>query len=152
MSKAVRVFLFFSIIIFLGVFLFVYANLPKEVAIVPGQISIEKDMFFYTMIILFVVINLLFTIISILFKNLKVSNLSDRKQMLRTWFISLPVMLNLYITFSVAYLGVLNNPANFESGAYNYLNYLGPILLIGWIFALFFVMSKSNQSPSESTN
>ncbi len=152
MRKLLRVLLFFTIIIWLGFFMFVYAYLPKDVILLPDQLTVTKDNFFYIAITLFLVVNFLFTIVAGMFKQLKSARSTQRSQDLRTWFVSLPIMINLYLAFSIGSLGVMNNPSNFEGSFYGYLNYLGPILLVGWIFVLIFILAKGNQTTSESTN
>ncbi len=139
-------------IIFLGVFLFVYAYLPLDVRLYFIDTSLNKETFFYIILGLFLLINLLFTILILLYKNIDLTSQSARKQNLITWVTTLPVMLNLYLTFMVGYIGILNNASNFQGNNYGYLNYLGPILLIGWISALIFIFFQRDQITSESTN
>jgi hypothetical protein len=61
------------------------------------------------------------------------------------WFAALPVVVNFYICFLVGFLGVLNNPSNIQFSSYEYLNYLGPILLLVWgILIIYFMSTKKS--------
>lgn len=152
MSKVFRVLRFFSVIIFLGVLMFVYAYLPKDVVLSFIDNTINKETFFYIVLGLFVLVNLLFTVVVILNKNLSIGGTSVKKQNLINWVTSLPVMVNLYLTFMIGSIGIINNANNFQGSYYSYLNYLGPILLFSWILALIFILTKKDQIASESTN
>ncbi|MGB3466080.1 MAG: hypothetical protein WBA74_12455, partial [Cyclobacteriaceae bacterium] len=111
----------------------VYAYLPEQTALFVDNIVIDKAVFFYASLILFFLINFLFSALGFLYNRAKEPN--AKKQSIRDWLLSLPVAINFYMIFIIAYIGVINNGNAFDPGTYGYLLYLGPLLLVVWIVA-----------------
>lgn len=133
MSKVLKVIKFLTIIIFLIVILTVYAKLPEKTLLFISDLTVTKESFFYITLILFFVINFLFSALSWLYSKTKTSD--SKRQSLREWLTSLPVAINFYIIFLVAYIGELNEPAGGAAESYKYLLYLGPLLIVVWLIA-----------------
>lgn len=142
MSKVLKVIKFFTMIIFLIIILTVYAKLPENTLLYVNDLMTTRETFFYVTLILFFLINFLFSALGWLYNKSKTND--PKKQNLRDWLISLPVAINFYVIFMVAYIGEINDLASGGSESYFYLLYLGPLLIVIWIIAF----AKILLSPS----
>jgi hypothetical protein len=144
MLKAVNFVRLLSILFFLITLSLVYAYLDPVVklSIDADASTIHRTNFFYFGAALFFLIN------SFLWILLKImAPLIEHKygELSAGWFAALPVVVNFYICFLVGFLGVLNNPSNIQFSSYEYLNYLGPILLLVWgILIIYFMSTKKS--------
>ena len=133
MNKVLRIIKFLTIVLFLITILAVYAFLPMEVSLYIDNIVVSKETFFYTVLILFCILNFLFSSLAWFYKRLKAKD--AKKQSIQDWTVSLPVPINWYIIFIVAYIGMINNTESVDVGSYTYLLYMGPLLVIIWVVA-----------------
>ncbi|MEM6831488.1 MAG: hypothetical protein AAF551_13340, partial [Bacteroidota bacterium] len=85
----------------------------------------------------FILVNILLRLV--LGYGLRSLNLS-----IRSWMMGLIFLLNFYITLIIGFIGVLNNSTHVSPSSYAYLNFLGPILLIGWMIGLIFLVFKKS--------
>ena len=138
--------------IFVAMLLYVYAFLPEMVGLYFGGsekaiFELSREAFFYSSIILFVVTTVF---LSYLKKSLKAvstaeisSGLTESKvNGLQFWANGMSVMFNLFLVFSVSFVGMYHNDEHFNNGYFAFLAYLGPLLLIGWIFYLVFILIR----------
>lgn len=140
MVKAVGIVRFLSIILFLGILGLSYAYLPVKPDLMAGTESymVDRGVFFYSVVGLFVVVNILFTIIS------KVLWIRSKAQpTLHAWQLSLTPIVNIYLTLLVGFVAVINNPTHISASSYGYLNFMGPIMIIAWIIGLIVLVMKS---------
>ncbi|MEM9338713.1 MAG: hypothetical protein AAGA66_08305 [Bacteroidota bacterium] len=137
MGKAVRVLNRFSSILFIAILLLVYAYLPVQVDLKVQELSVHKQHFFYYSLGTFILVNILLRLV--LGYGLRSLNLS-----IRSWMMGLIFLLNFYITLIIGFIGVLNNSTHVSPSSYAYLNFLGPILLIGWMIGLIFLVFKKS--------
>lgn len=135
MIKAVRVLNSISILLFSVILLLVYAYLPIMVDInVEGMKDLHKQTFFYYMFGSFVVINIVLRVAGGSRKNMS--------EDLNAWIRAIIFIINFYLTTLVGFIGVINNTNHINPSSYAYLNYLGPIFLVVWIFGVIFFYSK----------
>lgn len=138
MLKVVNLVKVFSAIIFLGTLSWVYAYMPIMVKMdEEGVTQVHKENFFYGGIILFVVINAIILFIQNIL-NKRVSS-----ELLKSWVGGFTFVFNLYLSFIIGFLGVLNNATHIPPSNYYYLNYLGPILILAWLIVLIFLVLKN---------
>ena len=139
MSKAINIFRKISIFLFLGVLGWIYALFENEVRLLPkpSDLTISRDLFFYLTIGIFLLINGLFLLIFKLGNNLFLGYGDDRI----AWAKMIVPLVNVYLSLMIGSIGVLNNRSSFEPGAYAYLNYIGPFILMVWLLGVvyFFV-------------
>lgn len=136
MLKVVNFVKLLSIILFLGILLLVYAYLPIMVQLDPEQTisPIQKESFFYAFVAAFVVVNLVFIGFQRLFEK-QVDSIA-----LKAWVRGLAFVVNLYFTFIVGFIGVINNQQHVSAEGFAYLNYLGPFLLVVWLIGLVYMV------------
>ncbi len=138
MVKTMNLVRILSILFFLIVFSFVYAFMPIQVKLFPeSNWMIHKEQFFYYGFGLFFIINA----VTWLLQKLSMGQLEEtRGEVPAAWLGGLPFVLNISYTMLAGFLGVLNNPAHISPANYAYLNYLVPILIVGWIGGFIYLM------------
>ncbi len=137
MLKVVNLIKVFSAFIFLGILTLVYAYMPIMVKLdEDGAVQVHKENFFYGSIGTFLVVNVLLLVIQ------NILNKQLINEFLKAWVGGFTFVLNLYFTFIVGFLGVLNNPTHIPASNYYYLNWLGPILIFAWVAGLIFLVLK----------
>ncbi len=146
MSKVLKVIKFLSMIIFLIIILTVYAKLPENTMLFIGDLMTTKQAFFYITLIMFFIINFLFAALGWLYSKSKTNKLKQKQ--LREWLVSLPVAINFYIIFIVAYIGELNDRAAGGADSFYYLLYLGPLLIVVWLIAFAKIMLTSSSESN----
>ncbi|MFY0652313.1 MAG: hypothetical protein JXQ96_09785 [Cyclobacteriaceae bacterium] len=129
--------------IFLGMILYIYAFLPAKVDLSFDQsntLMFDREQFFYGVILAYALYTV---IISFLKKTLTSASRGQEEgkiENLKIWTDGLSVMLNLFFTFSVIFIGMQHNDEHFNITYFTFLIYLGPILLLGWIFYLLYIL------------
>lgn len=143
-----------SVLLFVFMFLYIYAALPEYVAYqindraLPVE-SISRDSFFYFGIAVFLIVNFLLIIPAKLidkratlnFKRLFPKHEPFTDQILG-WLYSFGAVLNITITTIAFYIHSINNQNEISSGEFNLFFYMIPILFMIWIIALFVILGK----------
>ncbi len=142
MAKAINVLKVISAFVFLVTLLFVYSFLPVMVNLNPEDSGwlVHKEYFFYSILTVFILLNIFLLILE------KILNGFISNEEIRAWIKGLAFVLNLYLSFIIGYIGVMNNAGHFQNGSYSYLNFLGPILVAGWIVGLIFLVFNKNKT------
>jgi len=136
MIKAVRVLNLFSTLLLAAVLLLVYAYLPVSVDLnIEGLKNPHKQDFFYRSLTFFLVINILLRFL--IFYGLK-----HLKVFLLSWVSGFIFVTNFYFALLVGFIGVWNNSTHIAPAGYDYLNIMGPALLIIWLAGLVFLVVK----------
>ncbi|MEQ9467950.1 MAG: hypothetical protein RLN88_11100 [Ekhidna sp.] len=137
MTQAIKVLNYISYFLFTAIFLLVYAYLPFSVDLeIEGVSNLHKQIFFYYAFGVFLISNIVLRIAI----NLGTRNFGEE---LGSWVRSLIFIVNFYLTTLIGFIGVLNNTTSVSPSSYAYLNYMGPVLLIIWIFGLIFLIIKN---------
>ena len=150
MKKVLRVVKFLTVLLFLITLLSVYAFLPDEVSFQMYDITASKQSFFYYTLIFFCLLNFLLSSLSWFYKRIEEPNY--KKRLLKEWVISLPIPVNAYATFVIAYIGIINNAESVNPDSYAYLLYLGPLLVIGWGVALLKILFRPGKPNKDTEN
>lgn len=147
MNKILRVLTTFSIIVFVGVLLIVYAFLPDPTGILfskSGDIiySISRNIFFYAFLIIFFLVQLIFY----LFRNYVLNNWLENKgkQRLIIWFRGMFLLINLFFILFVSFLGFANNAVDYTYSSVVSLAIAGPLLMLLWLLILPFIFFSSS--------
>lgn len=147
-----------SVVIFMGMLLYVYAFLPEKVGLYYDANEIAlwtmgKTNVFYTFLGVFIFVNL---ITSLLSRSIGIVPVDPAgfikteyfKYNLHLWSAGLSFILNLTIIFAIIFIGLYHNDEHFNISYFSFLIYVGPILLTIWIFVLlYFVANRSKNHP-----
>lgn len=151
MIKAIKFVQILSIILFLIVLSLGYAYLPVRVQLLPysRELLVPRDFFFYLAGGLFLALYII-TSIFMQFTLNSIQKLTN--EITAVWWRALPVAINIYLTLLVGFTVVFNNPESIPTTNYNYLNYMGPIILLFWLvgFVVSLVQSRRTSSSSNS--
>lgn len=145
MTKAVNLLRVLSIIFFLVAFVLIYAFMPIMVELGSEEMSLNmhRENFFYYGLATFLGINIL---VAVLLRMLEAWFASIGNELVETWVLGLHVVINVYLTLIVGYIGVLNNTATMLASTYAYLNFIGPTLIFLWIFGLIYLVVKKKET------
>ncbi|MTI30797.1 hypothetical protein [Xanthovirga aplysinae] len=142
----------FSFLIFLGVFLYVYAALPNQVALFTPRgsfqtIFIDRSLFFYSGISIFIVWNALFYVLRGMLGQLPVRETSFFKSesfkiKILNWLISFALVVNVFFVFTVSLVGIFNRTSAEEFTRFSPFIYVGPVLMAIWLVALVVILAK----------
>ena len=140
MLKAVNLLKVFSIVLFLVILSLVYAYLPIMVKLRPLESGflLHKETFFYYAVAIFVIVNVTMLGFQKLFEQ-RISGVTTR-----AWVRGFTFVINLYFTFLLGFIGVINNTAHLNPSGFAYLNYLGPVLVFSWLIGLIYLVSKKH--------
>ncbi len=117
---------FFSLLATGAIFFYVYASLPLEVAVLPGDkpVTISREGLFYSVLAIIGLINVLVFIVAKLFK--------EEKTDFTSWFYGLVAALNLFFVTVINFLGVSNSGERFDYGGLGILIYSSIGLIVLW--------------------
>jgi hypothetical protein len=120
---------FFSLLALFGIFFYIYAALPEEVVFTEAEetLSVSRNVFFYTAIVLFAIINVLVFVVSKL--------LSNGSQGFSSWFYGLIITFNLFFLASLGFLHVFNGGDRYDYGRMGPIVYGSLILICSWMIA-----------------
>lgn len=144
MTKVIKLLYALSIPVFLINLLYVYAFLPDYVGIYfdqggEAEMTVSKTDFFYSALGLFILTNGLI----LLFRRMKRGQLNLSKtefsdmtgtEVFYHWLNGLSFVINVIYTFSIMFIGMFHSSEHFDITDYVALIYIGPVLLVGWVF------------------
>ncbi|HHP7241638.1 MAG TPA: hypothetical protein ACFCUD_08185 [Cyclobacteriaceae bacterium] len=152
MRKAIVIGLVFSRIIFVISLILVYAYLPIKVELISldnlNILRIDKQDYFFWLLGLFLAVNLILFVLSKYILSSQSSTLSAGELQSRFyfWILGLSAILNIFLALLNAFTGINNNASHIDPQRYYYLNYIGPLLIVGWfllIIPIFFQKTKT---------
>jgi len=129
--KIFRVVWFFSILAVLGFFMYTYAALPDPLVVVDGeeQITIGKETWFYSILVLVAVFNMFVYV----FRSLNRQRPDpEAGEAFVTWFYGLVIFLNLFVIVAVSYVSLFNGGERFEYERIGIIIYGSIALMIAW--------------------
>lgn len=153
-----KVFHFFSVLLFIFSFLFIYASLSEQVAyaiddqgVILKQVS--KESFFYIGIIFFVVLNVLIVFPGKMVENQSTRNLKrlfpvgdpSRDRML-TWIYSFAGIINVCLAIMMLFVKSINHQNEISMSEFSFFFYLIPVFFVVWIIALFWILLEKFKS------
>jgi len=120
---------FFSLVALFVLFFYIYAGLPEEVVFseTEGSLSISRNGFFYSSLVLFALVNTLVFVVSRL--------LSDGSQGFTSWFYGLVVTFNFFFLSSLGFMHVLNGGERYDYSQMGPMVYGSLILLCAWMLS-----------------
>jgi hypothetical protein len=118
---------FFSLLALFGLFFYMYAALPQEVALSEAErsISISRNSFFYFSIMLFAMVNVLVFVVNKL--------LSHGDQGFSAWFYGLVITFNLFFLSSLGFLHVFNGGDRYDYSRMGPIIYGSLVLICIWM-------------------
>jgi len=156
MIKFIKFFQLLSIIIFLPVLIFVYSYLPEQVTLTSDRTgflsdSISRETFFYTVLFLFALSNILCISLGRAlrllparqsFTGMAVFYNQASKDGIIAWLKGFSIVLNSLFIFGTIYIGMLNNEEANQGIQYDFLLYIGPILILIWLLLFVFIILR----------
>ncbi|ERM82607.1 hypothetical protein P872_04650 [Rhodonellum psychrophilum GCM71 = DSM 17998] len=153
-----KVFHFFSVLLFIFSFLFIYASLSEQVAYAiddQGTVlkQVSKESFFYTGIIFFVVLNVLIIFPGKMVENQSTKNIKRlfpvgdpaRDRML-IWIYSFAGIINVCLAIMLLFIKSLNHQNEISMSEFSFFFYLIPVFFVVWIIALFWILLEKFKS------
>lgn len=142
--KIFRVIWFFSVLGVLGFFMYTYAALPDPIVIMDDaeQISIGKEVWFYTVLFLVAIFNMFVYVFRSLHKN------RPEQEPFVAWFYGLVVCLNAFFIVAVSYISLFNGGERFEYHRIGFIVYGSIALILVWVIAgpIYLMIAKKNKA------
>ena len=143
-----------SVLLFVFMFMYIYASLPETVAYQVNEAgfpikAFTRDTFFYIGIAVFLLLNLVLIIPAKLIQKQASFNLKRlfpkfdpfTDQMLG-WLYSFGAVLNITIAIIALYVHSINNQNEISSADFNPFFYMVPVFFVVWIIGLFIILGK----------
>ncbi|HLT08170.1 MAG TPA: hypothetical protein VK014_11635 [Cyclobacteriaceae bacterium] len=162
-TRLAKAFYFLTAILFVASFLYIYASLPQQVAYeLNSSGNLEKGMsrdgFFFVSIVIFIGLNLILVIPAKMVENqvmVKARSLFSKgspfRESLLSWVYSFSGVININLVLLVFYILRINLFDGNAASDFDFLYYIIPLLLVGWIIALFVLLGKKVQQVQDST-
>ena len=141
-----------TFILFFGVLMLSYAFWPDQLRVyeIIAGLEITREVFFYAALALFVLVNLAALVLRRMLEAIPVS--SDIyakneafKDRVITWFGGLTATVNVCLITLVAYISLFNNQADYSISSFNFLVYIGPVLLLLCVLWFFSVLASRHR-------
>lgn len=127
--KVFRAVWFVSVMVLFASLLYHYAGWPDSLVIQEGeesQLSMGKEMLFYTLVIIIALINVLVYVVSNIYKH---------QLDLRAWFHGLITTINLFFVIALSLIATYNSNDVFDFSRIGFVIY-GSVILVGiWALA-----------------
>jgi hypothetical protein len=123
--KVFKGFWFISLLVTLGILLFVYASLPEQVVIQEKEsklVSLPRDGVFYIAVSFMAIVNVLVFIVNKLFHDAQ----------FKVWFYGLIMTLNIFFIVALNMIGTFNSGESFNYGQIDFIIYGSVILVLLW--------------------
>lgn len=152
-ARLAKAFYFLSIFFFLISFLYIYSGSPEFVTYEVSERGfplkqISKDFFFYLIVGIFLISNILLVLPAKLIEMQyspairRVFPVGDVfRESILAWFFSFTAILNLSTIVFVFYLHSLTDSDGSVGMGLKFFFYLVPILFVGWIGGLFYILA-----------
>lgn len=147
-----KVFHFFSVLLFIFSFLFIYASLSEQVAYSiddQGAVlkQISKESFFYTGILTFVFLNILIVLPGKMLENQSTKNIKrlfpvgdPSRDLMLTWIYSFAGIINVSLSIMMLFIKSINHQNEISMSEFRLFFYLIPVFFVVWIIALFWIL------------
>ena len=147
MHKVFRLVTRITSLIFLFILVYVYAFLPETLELkLTGvdTLKVNREHFFYGVLVFFILSSLLLALLKKFMERIptspKVFITEARKSGLLAWAEGMGAVINLFLTFTVSFIGMNHNSEHFNINHFVFLVYLGPFMIIGWFFYLIYLL------------
>jgi hypothetical protein len=145
MTRLIKSFWFFSLILFLGTLLYVYASLPEPVELFfaqGGSIEyISKDHFFYFALAIVSISNVVVYTFARHLRDTRNTKLALSEGFTR-WLFSFSTLLNFFFMVVCMFFSVVNSGENFDPDNFGFLIFLSLGLMAFWLIGLPFVILR----------
>lgn len=126
--KIFRALWFLSVIALFVVLLYGYAGWQQNMIVqdkASGQISIDREILFYTLVALFLLVNVLVYLIAKVFA---------RDNNFSAWFHGLIITINIFFIMAMNFIGLYNSFESYNYGRVGFIIYGSIGLMITWAF------------------
>jgi uncharacterized membrane protein YkvI len=124
--KIFRAIWFVSVLALFATLLYGYAGWQENMIIqdeASGQISMGRDILFYTLLGIFLLVNVLVYLIAKMFA---------REEHFRAWFHGLVITINIFFIIAMSLIGLYNSFENFDYSRIGFMIYGSIGLIITW--------------------
>ena len=163
MNKFIKLFWLLSMIGFLALLLWVYANMPPQIDISMvnsafSEITISKNAFFYSMIAIVVSTNGSILMLSKVLQLLTARHLKENdgfypqeghNNRLINWLGSFSIILNLFCIIGVLFVGLYNTIEKEAGHPYIYIVYTSLFLMLVWLLGLIYIIASKRKGMKE---
>ncbi len=153
-----KVFHFFSVLLFVFFFLYIYSALSDQVVYSiddQGNVLklIPKETFFYSGLILFIILNVIVILPAKLIENQSTKTIKrlfpigdiSRDYML-TWAYSFAGIINISLAILAFFVHSINNQNEIGTGEFAIFFYLIPVFFVVWMVGLFWILGQKFKS------
>jgi uncharacterized membrane protein len=148
MTKLFRFFWYLSLLLFLGVLLYVYAAFSQEVRlqIADADYSYSKEQFFYGSLALFAAVNVVFYYASkVVDKAGKSQGSLKGSSEIKIGLDGLKVVVNITLISLMVFLGASSRSTAGAVSQYGWIVYIGPVLFIVWLIYAGFLTARRSK-------
>jgi len=117
---------FLSVVIVLADLLYVYASIPDRIVVqetIQGRIEVDRNFFFYVVMILLALFNAL---------SYATARLFRQDEDFRTWFYGFIISLNVFFVVAMSLVSLYNSAEHFDYSRIGFIIYGSVLLVIGW--------------------
>ncbi len=120
---------FFSMLVCLGVLLYIYASLGEIVTLLDGEApwTITRDAFFYVVMSSIAIMNVMAFVINKLYS-------ADAEEF-KSWFYGLIVTLNIFFVIGLSFVSLINSGEKFDYERIGVVIYGSVLLIVLWTLA-----------------
>lgn len=141
-----------TFLLFFAVLMLSYAFWPEQLREYEliADLDVTREVFFYGALSLFVLVNLAALVLRRMLEALPVSSsVYARNEAFKgriiDWFGGLVAAVNICLITLVGYISLFNNREDYAMSNFNFIVYLGPVLLLLCVFWFFSVWSSRHQ-------
>ena len=138
-----------TFLLFFAVLMLAYAFWPEQLRVYEliAGLDVTREVFFYGALSLFVLVNLAALLLRRMLEALPVaSSVYARneafKERVINWFGGLVTAVNVCLITLVGYISLFNNQQDYAVSNFNFIVYIGPLLLLICVFWFFSVLSS----------
>ncbi len=140
-----------SIIVLVVVFFLAYAGLPDQVLVIIDNVGepvtyLSKNYFFYGTLTALIITNTLLYVVAILFHKIKTKlSALARSQIVAKYFLALAIILNVFFSVELSFIGILNGQENFDYTNFSPFFFLSGGLFVVWLLAFVYSLIRSKK-------
>ncbi len=141
-----------TFLLFFAVLMLSYAFWPEQLRVYEliAGLDVTREVFFYSALSLFVLVNLAALILRRMLEALPIASSiyarnEDFKERIIAWFGGLVAAVNICLITLVGYISLFNNQGDYSMSNFNFIVYIGPLLLLLCVFWFFSVWSSRHK-------
>lgn len=145
-----------TFLLFFAVLMLSYAFWPEQLRVyeLVAGLDVTREAFFYGALSLFVLVNLAAFVLRRMLEALPISSSiyarnEAFKERIIAWFGGLVSAVNVCLITLVGYISLFNNQEDYSMSNFNFIVYIGPLLLLLCVFWFFSVWSSRHNYETQ---